>query len=238
VHPLQYRAKTTIAHVARIVAALTLVLALLSGIAPQGSLGFAAPVSECSMSCCIGKPSHAAGDCATVSCHVQLPGHDDSHDASPETQLDAAQPVQTTGDNAHAGHESHAQTASHDAHAGHVETQHAETLHASRTPETDAPATPETDASEASQPEAGQTGNGRRSVAAHASVAPPCPSECGMAAGSFGNNLRPRDAATLTQARRPRPPARVAALKHFSSLPRTSSDRRRLTPPRAPPAAL
>lgn len=237
-HPLQYRAQTTSAHIARIVAAVTLVLALLSGIAPPGSLGFAAPVSACSMSCCIGKPSHAAGDCATVSCHVKLPGHGDSHDAPQEDQLDAATHLQTADATAHHKHESHAQTASHDSHSGKLETHHAKPLHASHAPETETSAAPETDASDASQPEAGQSGSKRSSVAAHASVARPCPSECGMAAGSFGNNLRPRDAATLTQARRLRPPPRVAALKHFSSLTRTSSDRRRLTPPRAPPAAL
>lgn len=235
---LQYATQTTFARITRIVAALTLVLALLCGSAPQGSLAFAAPAAECSMSCCTGKPPHAAGDCASVSCHVKPPGQAASSEPQPaahEGQHDnnaAVPPEQTAGNDTHHRHESHARQAAHDPHSGQLETQHAKTRHASHAPETST-----TGASP--QPEAGQP-DGSQSVAvsAHASVAPPCPADCGMAASSFGNNLRQRDAATHTQARRPRPPARVAALRHFSSLPRTSSDRRRLTPPRAPPAAL
>jgi hypothetical protein len=235
VRPAQYRAQTTYNHIARIVAAMTLVVALLSGSAPPGSLAFAAPVSECSMSCCIGKPRHAADDCASVSCHVKLPGHgasNDSHDGAHEDQHATAPPLQTVDDNTHQGHGSHApQQASHDSHSGHVKTHHAKTHPASHASE-------ETEPDAAPQSKVGQPDSRRRSVAAHASVANPCPSDCGMAAGGLGNNVRPRDAATLAQVRRPRLPARVAALEHFSTLPRTSSDRRRFAPPRAPPVAL
>ena len=235
---LQYTTQTTFARITRIVAALTLVLALLSGSAPQGSLAFAAPAAECSMSCCTGKPPHAAGDCASVSCHVKPLGQAASSEPQPaahedQHHNDAAPPEQTADNDTHHGHESHARQASHEPRSGQLETQQAKTRHASHAPETSA-----TGASP--QPEAVQPDGSRSvpAVSAHASIAPPCPADCGMAASSFGNNLRQRDAATHTQARRPRPPARVAALKRFSSLPRTSSDKRRLTPPRAPPVVL
>ncbi|MDQ1610789.1 MAG: hypothetical protein QOG00_720 [Pyrinomonadaceae bacterium] len=279
----RFRAQTTAAHVARIVAALTLVVALLAGVAPQGSLASFAPASGCSMSCCVGKPPHAAGDCASVSCHVKLPGRAasrDSHDGDGTHAGDqhaAASTHQTADDHTRDGHVSHApQQASHNSHpvqeeTHHAETHHAETLfaahatethHASHTPQTHASETTETNhvshaatgtdatagvtkthASDAhgtkvDQPPGGNS-RSRRSVAAaaHASVANPCPSDCGTAASGFGNNVRPRDTAALAQARRPRPPTRFAALRHFSNLPRTSSDRRRLATPRAPPAA-
>ncbi|MDQ1524055.1 MAG: hypothetical protein QOE47_1979 [Pyrinomonadaceae bacterium] len=261
----QFRAQTTAAHVARIVAALTLVVALLAGVAPQGSLASFAPASGCSMSCCVGKPPHAAGDCASVSCHVKLPGRAASHDSHDGDgthagdQHAAASTHQTADDHTHDGHVSHApQQASHNSHpvqkeTHHAETHHAETLFAAHATETHhaAHAATETDATagvtkthasdahgtKVDQQPGGNSRN-RRSVAAaaHASVSNPCPSDCGTAASGFGNNVRPRDTAALAQARRPRPPTRFAALRHFSNLPRTSSDRRRLAPPRAPPA--
>ncbi|MDQ1591326.1 MAG: hypothetical protein QOG71_1953 [Pyrinomonadaceae bacterium] len=279
--PSQFRAQTTAAHVARIIAALTLVVALLSVSAPQGSLASFAGASGCSMSCCVGKPPHAAGDCASVSCHVKLPGRAASHDGDGTHAGDhhaAASTHQTADDHAHDGHVSHAQQqASHNSHSvqketHHAETHHAETLfaahatethHASHTPQTHAAETTETHhasrAAEATETDTttevtkthasdahgtkvdqpGGNSRSRRSVAAaaHASIANPCPSDCGTAASGFGNNVRPRAADALAQARRPRPPTRFAALRHFSNLPRTSSDGRRLAPPRAPPAA-
>jgi hypothetical protein len=54
---------------ARIVAAVMLVLALVSGIAPFGASSSA---SLCAMACCAGKPPHEAGACAGVSCHAHL----------------------------------------------------------------------------------------------------------------------------------------------------------------------
>jgi hypothetical protein len=280
VRPSQFRAQTTAAHVARIVAALTLVCALLAGVAPPGSLASFAPASGCSMSCCVGKPPHAAGDCASVSCHVKLPGRAASHDGDGTHAGDhhaAASAHQTADDHTHDGHVSHAPPqASHNSHSVQKETHHAETHqaetlfaahatethHASHTPQTHAAETTETNhashAAEATETDATAEGTkthasdahgtraeqprgdrrSRRGIAeAHASVANPCPSDCGMAAGGFGNNVRPRDAAALAQARRPRPPTRFAALRHFSNLPRISSDGRRLAPPRAPPAA-
>lgn len=261
----QHRAQATTAHsVARIVAALTLVVALLSVSAPPGALAFAVPEAACSMSCCVGKPAHAAGDCASVSCHVELPGrvapneaHDDDGGAThDEAHHAAAPPLQNAGDNTHDNaHEAHARPASHGSHSVRAETHpasHAPQTNASLATKTDATddateteteaaGASQTDTADATQTEAGRPGSGngrRRRVAAHSSVANPCPPDCGTAAGGFGNNVRPRDAAALTRARRPRrPPARPAALAHFSNLPRASSDRRRLTPPRAPPAA-
>jgi hypothetical protein len=76
----------------------------------------------------------------------------------------------------------------------------------------------------------------RRPSIAPASVSNPCPSDCGMAAGSFGNRLRSRDAATLAQAHRTRRPTpRVVTLRHVSAPPPTSAGTHRLAPPRAPP---
>jgi hypothetical protein len=239
VRPLQYKAQTTPARVARIIAALTLVLALLSGIAPPGSLALAAPVSECSMSCCIGKPPHAAGHGAADSCHVELPAHDahgNPHDGAHEHQHDAAPSLQTPGHQARHDHASQPQTPAHDAHSDGAATHQANTHPAWHAPETGTNAAPQTEAGEP-ESEAVQPAH-RHSAAAHASVARPCPSGCGMAAGNVGNNLRVRDASTLAHARRLQPPARAAALKHSSTLPLTSSDKRRLAPPRAPPVAL
>ncbi|HEV2802502.1 MAG TPA: hypothetical protein VGW12_18670 [Pyrinomonadaceae bacterium] len=199
------------------------------------------------MSCCTGKPRHAAGDCATVSCHVEFP---DRAAATDDSQGDAHQeqhapPLHTTGHEAHAAYrQSQAQHAAQAHHAAPVETpqaethpashsdthtaSHAETLSASHRSETENAAEPETE----------RTNRAARRVAARASVARPCPLDCGTTAGSFSNNLRPRDAATPAQARRLRPPTRAATRGRFSALSQNSTDRRRLSPPRAPPVAL
>ncbi|HKP72303.1 MAG TPA: hypothetical protein VJT82_05160, partial [Pyrinomonadaceae bacterium] len=66
----------------------------------------------------------------------------------------------------------------------------------------------------------------------------PCPSDCGLAANGSGNNARPRDAAALADAQRPRPPTRVVLLRHDSDLPLVSARKHRLAPPRAPPCSL
>lgn len=243
--PSRHKTRATFVRASRVVAALALVLALLSGIAPAGSL---ASASECSMSCCIGLPSHAAGECAGVSCHVKLPEqtassedtHGIAHDAHGESHDDDRNKVAASHEvashevdaaSAHQ-HESQPQltTAARDAsHASHAEeARDAETLQASESSAT-------TSAGHASSKSKQKE---RRSSVAPASLARPCPSDCGMAAGNAGNNVRPRDAATLTPTQRPRPPARLAVSKHSAAPPVASSGKHRLAPPRAPPLAL
>lgn len=72
--------------------------------------------------------------------------------------------------------------------------------------------------------------------AASASVGKPCPSDCcGGATASFAGLKRPRQAAALTDAFRPRPPT-VEPHRHEPSGPlKLTSALRRSHPPRAPP---
>lgn len=230
VQPSRHNSQATSVRAARVVAALVLVLALLSGIAPTGSLA-SVPASACSMSCCVGLPAHAAGECASVSCHVKLPEqnaapHDthgqahDAHGESHEVEIaasahqDESQPQTAT-------------TAHKDGHAAHAkETHGAETLQA-----TESSATTNTGHTASSKSKR----EDRRPSVAPASLARPCTPGCGMAAGNAGNNVRPRDAATLTAAERSRPPAPVALSKHSSGLTLASAGKHRLAPSRAPP---
>ncbi|HJR07685.1 MAG TPA: hypothetical protein VJ842_10525 [Pyrinomonadaceae bacterium] len=185
------------------------------------------------MSCCIGLPPHKAGECAGVSCHVALAQNasHDKHGKVHDTHDDRHNTAAAHETAAHHQHESQAQPtathneASHHAHA--EEAHHAEARQASESSAT-------TDAEHASS----KSKRERRPNVAPASLANPCPSDCGMAAGNARNNVRPRDAATLTAAHRPRPHARLADSKHSSNLPLASAGKRRLAPPRAPPLAL
>ena len=192
-----------------------LALALLAGGAPVGSLSLAS-ASECSMSCCIGLPSHRPGECDSVlSCHVELPQHTEASDA-PE-----AEQVEDTGAPSH-----HAQGDSDDAEHHQAQT----------------PTATQTDASAASSPQTAQPPDKqkprRHAVIARPALVNPCPPDCGVAS-SFVNVLRSRDAATLTGAHRARPPTRVFARAHAFGLPlKFSAGKYRLAPPRAPPAAL
>jgi len=240
VQPSRHNSQATSVRAARAVAALVLVLALLSGIAPSGSFA-SVSASGCSMSCCIGLPAHAAGECAAVSCHVKLPGQNaapqdtqgQAHDAHGESHDDdrrnAATPHEVEIAASVHQHEPQPQTATaahKDGHAAHAgETHGAETLQAS---ESSATANAEHASSKSKRKE-------HRPSVAPASLARPCPSDCGMAAGNAGNNVRPRDAATLTAAERPRPPTPLAVSNHSSGLPLDSAGKHRLAPPRAPP---
>jgi hypothetical protein len=229
-------------HVTRIVVAVTLVLALLAGIAPLKSVSFAS-ASLCSMSCCVALPPHRPGECdSVVSCQVKLPGHDaGAHDApndAHEAHHEAASTHPDTDERAQPHEPQPQPEAHHAAHTTHAGTHHAEPPEAAQTPQTpNAQQTPHARQlglqPTAAKPDAKRA---RRPSIAPASVSHPCPSDCGMAAGGFGNRLRSRDAATLAQSHRPRPPtARVVTLKHASLLPLISAGKYRLAPPRAPP---
>jgi hypothetical protein len=231
----RHSAQLVLFHVTRIVVAVMLVLALLSGIAPLKSISFAS-ASLCSMSCCVALPPHRPGECdSVVSCQVKLPGHDArAHDApDADHQHHTAATSHPDGDEHARQHESNPQprAAHHAAHTAHAGTHHAETPEAPETSQADA-RQPESKSPEA-KPESKQA---RRPGIAPASVSNPCPSDCGMAAGSFGNRVRSRDAATLAHAHRPRrPTTRTVSTRHVSLLPLTSTDKHRLAPPRAPP---
>lgn len=222
-------------HIRRIVVAVMLTLALLSGIAPLKSISFAS-APQCSMSCCVALPPHQPGECeSVVSCHVKLPGHNaGAHDAPQATHFDqhAAASSHSDGDAQAQQLEPQTQpTAHHAAHTEHGGTHHAETQEASQASQTDA-RQPEAKTPDV-KPDSKQT---RRPSIAPASVSNPCPPDCGMAAGSFGNRLRSRDAATLAQAHRlRRPHARGVSTGHVSTLPHISDGKHRLAPPRAPP---
>ncbi|HKR01401.1 MAG TPA: hypothetical protein VJT09_12060, partial [Pyrinomonadaceae bacterium] len=80
---------------ARIFLAVTLVLVLLAGVAPLGSLSAS---HECAMACCAGKPPHMAGSCSIAFI------------------TEAEQENDATGDESTAGHAAHDGVAHH-AHA-------------------------------------------------------------------------------------------------------------------------
>lgn len=228
----RHSAQFVLFHVTRIVVAVMLVLTLLAGIAPLKSISFAS-ASLCSMSCCVALPPHKPGECASVvSCHVKLPGHDaGAGDASNAAHHAAASTHSDKDEHAPRDESQPQPVAHHAAHTAHAGTHHAETQEASPTSQTNA-RQPEWEPPEA-RPESKQT---RRPSIAPASVSNPCPSDCGMAAGSFGNRLRSRDAATLAQAHRlRRPHARGVSTGHVSTLPHISDGKHHLAPPRAPP---
>jgi hypothetical protein len=70
---------------ARMVAAVMLVLALVSGIAPFSTSSSA---GLCAMACCAGKPPHEAGACVGVSCHAHLPTRQETPQPKPKTHCE------------------------------------------------------------------------------------------------------------------------------------------------------
>jgi hypothetical protein len=76
-----------------------------------------------------------------------------------------------------------------------------------------------------------------RSVAP-TTVSKPCPPDCGATAAGFAHSRRSRDAATLSEASRPRPPSLNASTRAGENLIASHDARRRQSRPRAPPAAL
>jgi hypothetical protein len=244
VHPSQLEAQAIHVRIARIGAACALVLVLLVGTVPVGSFSLAA-ASECSMSCCIGLPSHRPGECeSAVSCHVKLPEQIEASDAlalAEQAQDMAAPAHHDHGDGAAAVEHQPAaesQTAAHDAshdasHAAQTETRQAQTRTASHSS-----ASPASSPSEQTAEQSDAKKPRRHASIARVALANPCPLDCGMAS-SFINALRSRDDATLAGTHRPRPPTSVVAPAHASGLPlKFSAGKYCLAPPRGPPAFL
>lgn len=73
-------AQTKLGFLRRIIVAVVLVLALLSGLLP---FGYAAAGHLCTMECCAGLPPHVAG-----SCHMSMSSHGKTGESEPEQDLD------------------------------------------------------------------------------------------------------------------------------------------------------
>jgi hypothetical protein len=67
-------------------------------------------------------------------------------------------------------------------------------------------------------------------------VSKPCPADCGTIANAFTQLRRTGDGGALSQKLRPRPPTVAPHALYSSGIAKSSSVRRRLSPPRAPPA--
>jgi hypothetical protein len=236
---------------ARVAAASLLALFVLSATAPHGALSSS---SACAMACCAGKPAHLAGDCDSVSCHVNIPPA--KSEAAPEPEgADAhahhAEPARA-GDESASAEDPHAHAAHADGHpratnaddrqhaARADEQRHASHASAAGVHAGDGRAAPgDDDGAKASRREqAGVRGpeGGARGAPSltRASMSEPCPAECGAAAGSSGVRVKPKDA-PLAQSYSPRPPPLACADEHTPNLSAASDTRRGNSRPRAPP---
>jgi hypothetical protein len=232
--------------IARISVVALLWLALLAGMLPSGALSAS---HACRMACCAGKPPHEAG-----ACNAALPGAEPA--ASPSDEAQAS-------DDEHSAHHEQMQmsvTVDQTATDTHVASGHCETTKHSSV-QAEAAIQPQAAAqSEAlAQPQASiqsQASVQAQAAAQHQEAQPraapaqqqasiaasvftkPCSEECAAAAFAGVQLRRPRPAATLALALKPRPPTLISRADCFNSLLPSSAARRRQSRPRAPPVSL
>ena len=190
---------------ARIILAGTLVLALLTGIAPLNVISSTA--SSCSMPCCVSVTE--GGACATGACHSKVSGHEQKEKP----------PVKS--DNSHSSHCSSMRM------AGAPSEDTASSLH-SITIETDL-SPPQ------HQLMASRDAPAQRTGIISKAFAKPCPPECCAGTSAFTQVRRSRDASALSQNLRPRPPTVAGHLNRAEIPLPTDDARLRGSNPRAPP---
>lgn len=182
---LSNSARIKLAILPRIVVAVVLVLALLSGIAPFKS---ASAGNLCTMTCCAGLPPHSAG-----SCHMEMPAPGKlSQETTPEPESDKLcglrEPETGAPADVAAGAIGINDNAESSLNLDAVTVDASD--HCQVNSQTEEDAQPAADSNQAAN------------IAAH-SFARPCPPECGS--GATGSGVRrPPDAATLVQNARPR----------------------------------
>jgi hypothetical protein len=209
-------AQSKLAFLRRIIVAVILVLALLSGIVPFGA---ASAGHLCTMECCAGLAPHAAG-----SCHISMSSHGTSGESSPEhCGLPQADPGAIDGSDVDAGVMGMTDSAHSSLDLDDVTidaSDHCNTDSQSK----DLKATSRNDSSESD------------SVATQF-FSKPCPAECGTGAVSSGVR-RSRDSVAVVYHARSRPPAPGRKYQHFNGNFLITSNYCRQLRPRGPPLSF
>lgn len=200
--------------VARILIAATLVAALVSGTVP---FGLTSSGHLCTMECCAGKPPHEAGSCMHGSCEVNF-----SVFKSPvppkeqEEHCGASKPKATE----------HARMHTQDSPAPNKEdssvADHRHDLQV-----------------DSSEQERARKSNSQQTTSVAASMlTKPCPPDCGAGTLNYSSPSRPREAAALSYANKPRPPSSILIRSSSDNIFKTLEALYRRSPPRGPPASF
>lgn len=208
-----------LAVVARLIVAAALVLALLSGIAPFNATSSSA-AQLCTMSCCVGKPTHPSGSCGmSFSGTAQLPHGVDASCSGMDMSLGHDDGMMQMPDDA---------TPPRDKDIASSDHSNIPAYHAAQT------SSWQLSSSEASS---SQTSPLQFASAGSQILTAPCSPECGAGISSFTQVRPSREQAALADADKPRPPPIVSLKDRFRTLLSFSTERRRQCAPRAPPFA-
>lgn len=197
----------TLTLVARILIAATLSVALVSG---SATLGLSSSAQLCTMSCCTGLAPHEAGSCAHGSCHVNLPDHKPS--PPPEKQeesCDAHVPQSVPDGDRHDSVTDNHSTSEH--------------LHEQQ------------DISPAQESPSQKASRQTKTAIAGSVLTKPCPPDCGAGTFSCSSQNRPRDAATVSYADKPRPPSCLRLSRSSYNFAQTRDALCQRSRPRGPP---
>jgi hypothetical protein len=214
-------AQTKLGFLRRIIVAVVLVLALLSGLVPFGS---ASAGHLCTMECCAGLAPHAAG-----SCHMSMASHGKSGESAPEQDLDKhcglppADNGAIEGIDVDAGVMGMTNSAHSSLDLDDVTIDASDHCHTASQPE---------DLNTASHNDSPESD----SVATQF-FSKPCPAECGTGVLSSGLR-RSRDSAAIAYHARSRPPAPGRKYQHFNGNLLATSNYCRQLRPRGPPLSF
>lgn len=197
--------------IARISVAAMLAVVLLSGLIPSGAIS---ALHTCKTACCAGKPTHEAGACSA------FPASAETSETPPQA------------DTSHAGE--------HSSHHGEMRMSSTttETVNETITETTVSSGHCQTSNHSSAQPHVPRRDSSKHSSVAARAFTRPCAAECAAAILTLTQVRRPREAATLSIAVRPRPPTLISRAGDINNLSTSSTERRRRIRPRAPPASL
>ena len=213
-------AQTRLGFLRRIIVAVVLVLALLSGLVPFGS---ASAGHLCTMECCAGLSPHAAG-----SCHMSMSSHGNSGESEPEQDLDKHCGLRQADKEAIEGSDVDAGV------MGMTDSAHSPldldevTIDASDHCNTDS-------RSEDLNPS--RNDSPQSASIATQSFSKPCPPECGTGALSSGVR-RSRDSVAIAYNAQSRPPAPGRKYQHFNGDFLITSNYCKQLRPRGPPLSF
>jgi hypothetical protein len=201
-----YYPKLICVNVMRIVLAAGLALALLAGVVPAS---LSSAQQTCTMSCCAGKPMHAAGSCSHA---FSEESEAQTHSVTASEDHHHAEATETNSTTAPEIIEADASTSSHCGTNAHSSTDSASTGRAARPPRPP-------------------------SMKAHVLIRP-CSPECAAAAVSNLSQVRRgRSVAVLAANHRPRPPTLASLTEQNFKLQTLPAVICRQSRPRAPPTA-
>lgn len=194
--------------IARISVVALLALVLLAGLIPSGALSAS---HACQMDCCAGKPPHEAGAC----------------NAFPQSAEKDETPPQADADE-HSSHHDEMQM------SGAAD----ETVTGTFTETTVSSGHCQTAKHSSAQPHTPRRESSKHSSVAAQAFTRPCAPACAAAVLSLVQLRKPREAATVSIAVRPRPPTLCFRADNSINPSTSSTELRRRIRPRAPPAML